>query len=250
MKNLFNAFNMDIGMFTILPPLKKVWDEKSGKHMMKLYPIIGLIVGVLWYAGTIILKELHLPNMLLSVFSLGIPFFLTGFIHLDGFMDVSDAILSRRDRETKLKILKDSRVGAFSVISLAFLLLVDFSSLNEIVLSKNKLIFLILIPFISRSIVGYFLIKEKPINESYFVKLYREGTGILDIVVLLLFFLIGMVVFLIIGYKYLLIPVCMLLFGFYLLWNCKKNFGGINGDVGGYTLALIEMIGLIVLCII
>ncbi|MGL4847761.1 MAG: adenosylcobinamide-GDP ribazoletransferase, partial [Clostridium sp.] len=159
MKGLFNAFNMNIGMFTILPPFKKVWDENSGKHMMKLYPLIGLIIGLIWYAGAVFLKLVGVPKMLLSALVLGIPFFLTGFLHLDGFMDVCDAVLSRRDRETMLKILKDSRVGAFSVISLVFLLIIEFSSLNEIVMHNGKLKFLILIPLISRSIVGYFLIK-------------------------------------------------------------------------------------------
>lgn len=250
MKGLFNALNMNIGMFTIIPPLKKVWDEKCGKHMMKMYPIIGLIIGVIWYGISILLIKIGAKGMVLSGLMLGIPFFLTGFLHLDGFMDVSDAILSRRDKETKLKILKDSTVGAFSVISLALLLIVEYGSITEIILDRKKLIFLILIPVISRSIAGYFLITEQPIKESYFGKLFKEGTGILDKAILILFFIIGCILFFIIGKLWVLVPLSMGILSIYLLWNCKKNLGGVNGDVAGYILVLSEMIALIVLSIV
>ncbi|MGL5415953.1 MAG: adenosylcobinamide-GDP ribazoletransferase [Clostridium sp.] len=250
MKGLFNALNMNIGMFTIIPPFKKVWDEKSGKHMMKMYPIIGLIIGVIWYAISILLIKIGAKGMILSALMLGIPFFLTGFIHLDGFMDVSDAILSRRDKETKLRILKDSTVGAFSVISLVLLLIVEYGSITEIVLDGKKLVLLILIPVISRSIAGYFLITEESIKESYFGKLFKEGTGVLDKIILILFFILSCIVFILEGKLFVLIPIGMVLLSFYLLWNCKKNLGGINGDVAGYVLVLSEMIALIIFAIV
>ena len=39
--------------------------------------------------------------------------------HVDGFMDTMDALHSYQPRERKLEILKDSHIGAFSVIKLA-----------------------------------------------------------------------------------------------------------------------------------
>ena len=44
-------------------------------------------------------------------------------MHMDGFMDVNDAIMSRRPLEDRLRILKDSTVGAFAVITVMFLVL-------------------------------------------------------------------------------------------------------------------------------
>ena len=39
----------------------------------------------------------------------------TGGLHRDGLMDSCDAIFSRRDRETRLRILSDPHSGAFAV---------------------------------------------------------------------------------------------------------------------------------------
>mgnify|MGYP003392776405 FL=1 len=49
------------------------------------------------------------------------PYLVTGFLHLDGFMDVTDAVKSWRDLERRREILKDSHVGSFAVINLVLL---------------------------------------------------------------------------------------------------------------------------------
>jgi adenosylcobinamide-GDP ribazoletransferase len=52
---------------------------------------------------------------------------LTGGIHLDGFMDSIDGLLSGRPRERKLEIMRDSRVGAFGVTGAVCLLLTKYT---------------------------------------------------------------------------------------------------------------------------
>ena len=60
-----------------------------------------------------------------------IPILVTGGIHLDGFMDTSDAIASWQTRERRLEILKDSHVGAFAVIGCAGYLLLSAAVYGE-----------------------------------------------------------------------------------------------------------------------
>ena len=60
---------------------------------------------------------------------------MTGGIHLDGFMDTKDALNSYGSREEKLRILKDSRVGAFAVIRLALYLLIFLAAAAQIAAS-------------------------------------------------------------------------------------------------------------------
>ena len=57
---------------------------------------------------------------------------LTGGIHCDGFMDTMDGLFSGRDRERILEIMKDSRVGAFGVVSFVLLSVLDFAALSEL----------------------------------------------------------------------------------------------------------------------
>lgn len=55
------------------------------------------------------------------------PWLVTGFMHLDGYMDVCDAVLSRRDLATRQRILKDSHCGAFAVICMVLLAMGQWS---------------------------------------------------------------------------------------------------------------------------
>jgi adenosylcobinamide-GDP ribazoletransferase len=54
---------------------------------------------------------------------------LSGALHLDGLADSADGFGSRRDRETKLRIMKQSDIGPFGVVSIAAVLLIDVAAL-------------------------------------------------------------------------------------------------------------------------
>ena len=49
MRNLINAFIMDLSMFTIVPLPYKPWKDEAVRHMMKLYPLVGMVVGFINY---------------------------------------------------------------------------------------------------------------------------------------------------------------------------------------------------------
>ena len=250
MKHLFNALNMAISMFTVIPLPKYIWEEKSAKYMMRVYPLVGLIVGVIWYGVGVVINRFNLSLMISTGILLALPFMITGFIHLDGFMDVCDALLSRRPMEEKLKILKDSRVGAFAVISLGLLFIMNFAGIYSALENKFNLIALILIPIISRTIAAYFIISNEPLGESYYGNLFKNGTGKIDKITLGIIFIATLTCSYFLGNNYIIIPLIMGIVGVILLKNCKKELGGINGDVAGYILVLTELSGILVLAII
>ena len=84
------------GMFLSIPNPLPRWNEKARGQMLTCLPLVGLLVGGLWTLCFWLLSRWTSPavRLLLAV----LPWLLTGFIHLDGYMDVCDAILSRRDR--------------------------------------------------------------------------------------------------------------------------------------------------------
>lgn len=79
-------------------------------------PLVGAVIGAA--QGLLFLLLTRFPfgaffrGALLSV----LPLFLSGGIHMDGFLDTCDAIHSYKSREERLRILKDPHAGAFAVI--------------------------------------------------------------------------------------------------------------------------------------
>ncbi|MGG7177033.1 adenosylcobinamide-GDP ribazoletransferase [Clostridium paraputrificum] len=250
MKDLGNALNMAISMFTVIPLPKYIWEERSAKHIMKIYPLIGLVIGGLWYGAYYLLKLIGCQAILSSAILLAVPYLLTGFLHLDGFMDVSDALLSRRPKEEKIRILKDSTVGAFAVISLALVLIIEFAAIYTVLVNGKNPLYFIIIPIVSRSMVGYFMITKDSIGESYFGKLFKDGTGIVDKVILIGIYLIMILLSYRISVNHLIMVILMGIVGFLLVNNCEKELGGINGDVAGYILVISELVGILTLGII
>ena len=124
MGNWLDGFGMAWGMFLAIPcPLRR-WNEKAREKMLVCLPLIGLIVGGVWVG----VYFLPLPETLHAALLAAAPWLVTGFLHLDGYMDVCDAVLSRRDLETRRKILKDSHCGAFAVICMVLLALAQWSA--------------------------------------------------------------------------------------------------------------------------
>jgi adenosylcobinamide-GDP ribazoletransferase len=86
---------------------------------MKLIPIVGILIGSLMYlinAGLAGFAS-DIRGLILTIFYI----FITGGLHIDGYMDSMDGLLSNRDKDRIIEIMKDSRVGSFGVISMVVL---------------------------------------------------------------------------------------------------------------------------------
>ncbi|MCR5598243.1 MAG: adenosylcobinamide-GDP ribazoletransferase [Lachnospiraceae bacterium] len=116
--NIFKSFCIAISMYSRIPVPNFEWKEKDMKHAIVFFPLIGLLIGAAEYAVYYYFKEWDLPAMAATVIMCVIPIIITGGIHLDGFMDSSDAINCFGDKEKRLQVLKDPHVGSFAIIRL------------------------------------------------------------------------------------------------------------------------------------
>lgn len=251
MKKYYKGFLMAISMFTIIPLPRYEWDDEGGKNIMKFYPVIGLIVGVIWYLVLRVLSLLGASTMVIAAITLITPFLLTGMLHLDGYMDVCDALLSRGNKEEKLRILKDPHTGAFAVISVVMLFVVNFSAIYTVVDKNNSIIGLILIPIISRSLMGYLLLSKESMKGSSLGAFFKQGTGKADkailITCLILSIIISVFVFRIYG---VIMSLSMILVSIFFVSNAAKEFDGMSGDSAGYGLVIAETVGVLILSFI
>ncbi|WP_308780157.1 adenosylcobinamide-GDP ribazoletransferase [uncultured Clostridium sp.] len=250
MKNLINGFIMALSMFTILPVPYKVWKDEAVRHMMKLYPLVGIFVGVINYVVFRLTDYFNLSTILISALTMVTPFIITGMLHLDGFMDVCDALLSRRDKKEKVRILKDPNTGAFSVISLGILFIIDFAATYTLVENRTSIIGIIIIPIISRSLMGIMLLKKEAMEESSLGSYFKKGTTKVDILILYIFLIIASGLFMLLGIKFILVPLAMIIIAILSVEKSIKELGGISGDIAGYGLVLSEVLGILILSII
>ena len=250
MKNLIYGFIMDLSMFTIIPMPYSFWKEEGRRHMMKLYPLVGLIVGLINYFIYKILSNFNISIILLSSITMVTPFIVTGMIHLDGFMDVCDALLSRRNKEEKIRILKDPNTGAFSVIALAILFILEFSAIQTVI-EKGIVLPIIIIPIISRALMGILLLKRESMKESSLGAYYKKGTNKFDIIILYSFIIIAsLIMYFIASCKGVVISLGVILSALISVNKSTKELGGMSGDSAGYGLVISEFIGVLILALI
>lgn len=95
------------------------------------FPLAGALIGVC-LAAFAWLVDLFVPAAPGVVLVLAFWTALSGGLHLDGWMDTADGVLSNRSRERMLEIMKDSRVGAMGVLAAVLLLLFKASLLYEL----------------------------------------------------------------------------------------------------------------------
>ncbi|MDU4889657.1 MAG: adenosylcobinamide-GDP ribazoletransferase [Clostridium sp.] len=251
MKKYFKGFLMAVSMFTIIPLPHNIWDDEGGKHIMKFYPVVGLIVGFIWYGVYKVLQLLGASTMITAAIIMIVPFILTGMLHLDGFMDVCDALLSRRSKEEKLRILKDSHTGAFAVIALAMLFTVNFAAVYTVVDMNTNRLGLIFIPIISRSLIGYLLLSKEAMKGSSLGAFFKQGTGVVDRALLMMALIVATftaIVF--VNVKVGIMVSVMIVTALLLVDNCCREFDGISGDTAGFGLVMAETVGILILALI
>ena len=115
---LLHSLIICFALYSKIPMPHVEWTKENMRFSICFLPLVGTVIGLfegLWIFFCMRFGIGHLTEVLILA---AIPIMLTGGIHLDGFMDTMDAVNSWQDRERKLGILKDSHIGAFSVIML------------------------------------------------------------------------------------------------------------------------------------
>jgi len=241
MKRLWNAFCMCYSMFTALPCPWRPWDEDARDLMLVCLPIVGALLGLLW-AALSTLASMWLVAPLFAAVTAALPWLLTGFIHLDGYMDTCDAILSWRPLEQRLRILKDVHTGAFAVVGLGLLMLFSYASASA--LTADRLRTLLLIPVVSRCGSAFCVLTLKPIGHSEYAR--TEGKGGQRVAVVAMWAIAMAACWIWLGKPVIALAVETLAYALAMLW-AYRTLKGVSGDVAGFALTVSECAALMAL---
>ena len=115
------------------------------------YPLVGALLGVVLALGAALCKGVFGAGIAAALTLVGWVL-LTGGLHLDGFMDACDGLLSHRPPEERLRIMRDSHVGAWGVLGGVLALLVQFAALAQLLAQSDGrwIAALVLAPLLGR----------------------------------------------------------------------------------------------------
>lgn len=251
MKRYIKGFYMALGMFQSIPLPVQIWDDECMNLMMPCFPLVGALVGVLWWGLARILIMLELNLMLAAAVITVFPFIITGFLHLDGFMDTSDAMLSRRPLEDKLRILKDPHTGAFAVISVAVLFAMWFSSCYTIIENSDNIILLIFISVVSRCCSAFAILSVKAMPQSGYANMFKANTKISHRVFIVITAAAAIVLSFIFAGVMGIITVSAVILGYAAAMAYSyRQFNGISGDLAGFSMVIGELSGIFAYAVI
>ncbi|OES45153.1 adenosylcobinamide-GDP ribazoletransferase [Domibacillus iocasae] len=235
MKSYVYAAGIIIQFFTILPLHRTLpMDKAELKAVLHLFPLLGLVKGLLYAAVFWSLIEWSPFSQLSIAFLVWLlPIVLTGGLHLDGWMDWADAHFSFRDKDKRLAILNDPRAGAFGVLALVLLLSAKFLFVFETVRAGSQYtLVILLIPFFAQMLTGLFLQFVPPAKTEGLAAFFQKGHSRLLPVVYSLFLVFA-------AFFYIWHPLFWSMAGaswmyfVFIKQGMQKEFGGMTGDLLG-----------------
>ncbi len=228
--NYLKAFALSFNMLSIIP-FFKVHHFFSGinGHSAMFYPLVGFILGsILWATQVLLHNFLPAPHLGVIIFALWL--IITGALHMDGFSDSVDGLFV--SKEKSLQVMKDAHVGGmgmtfsfiFLSLKLSSLIYLDAYYLLPVLLMLSRFNAMLAIYFYDyiSSGVGALIKKELSLKHILFASVYTLGLAF-TFDFLAAFLLSILVMFL-----------------------CAKFFtsrlGGLNGDVYGFIIEVIELV--------
>lgn len=240
---MLRALRIALSTYTVLPVGHFDWTEHDMRLSIGFLPVAGLPAAAALLGWHWLCVRINASVLFFSAVAAAIPILVSGGIHMDGLIDTADAVCSRRDRETRLAILKDPHVGAFGLLGCCLCLLLSAGGYAELfgrgavalaaigfLLSRAGAVLLMLLlpPAKAGGMLGAFLKDcNRPVAMLAALSILFAGGGLLL-------------------YLNRITAAAMLLGGLlFSLWFGRmalRQFGGITGDIAGCFIMLCELV--------
>ena len=125
-----HAFRASFTFLTRIPVGGFPYPPKTWEWISIWFPLVGGLLGAMYAAIWMGLEGHSDPTRAIIVVTVGL--LVTGGFHEDGLSDSVDALGGAYDRENVMRILKDSRVGAFGALALIVAVMLKVSLLVDL----------------------------------------------------------------------------------------------------------------------
>jgi adenosylcobinamide-GDP ribazoletransferase len=234
---------------TILPVPGQDTDDFS--KSLLYFPFAGGIIALVaypffWVCQLIPHQLYNVGGLLFTLISIVI----TGGLHIDGIADVADGFFGGRNKETVLKIMKDSRIGSFGGIAIVMDLLFRFVLYGYILTSLTYLPVLLAM-IISRSAQAIVLASCTYARgpEGGTAAPFSGSRSKIPLLVGIISVLYGGFFFFFKPEPLIISLIAAIVAVYCAVWYYYRRIGGITGDCIGSINEITEIIYLLIWCI-
>lgn len=243
MKSLLLALQF----LTVIPLKIKAANEAEISRAQIYFPAVGLILGLILGLVNIFLSVLEFPQFAINIILVALLAILTGGLHLDGLADTADALLSGKDKDGMLSIMRDAHIGAMGVISLICIMLLKIAFLSSLNM-QSKIMPLVLMCILSRWALVFVIFLFPYARQEGKAKVFKEGaslkiTALSTVITLVLVLLAGQL-------KGLLVFAAVAPTAYLTAKAISRKFDGLTGDTLGAINEITELTVLFCLCIL
>ncbi len=237
---MFKGITSVLSFLTIIP--SKNSDLETVAKNMYLFPLIGLVIGIL-IGGAGYGLSLFAQPLITGILLTGALVVITGVHHTDALCDFADGIMAKGTKDKKLKAMRDPAVGSAGVVTIvlyvagmiiAISMMKGFALFQAIVLSELMAKFSMVLEANRGSSAWQGL--NSPFTQ--FMKDNRK-LGIAAAVSIVPTLIVG-------GIAGIFVIVSGVGLSFLLLAIANKSFGGISGDVFGASNELVRLTSLLI----
>lgn len=210
------------------------------------FPLIGALIGGILALVGYTLSTVS-SSLLAAAIVVALGLVLTGLLHFDGLLDTVDGLFGGANREDRLAIMRDSRVGSFALAAGTCDILLKLATVN-VLIDAEGLLAIIWAATASRFTMAYAVARFKPARDSGFSFDFRVGVSVLTAV------FAGLIA-LVLGYA-LVGPVSLaLIVGALALAHLAgmlavSKVGGLTGDIYGAVNEVVEVTMLVALALL
>lgn len=242
---VLESFVIAFSMYSRIPMPFVEWSERGMKYAFCFFPLIGVVIGVCVSLFAWAAQKAGLGILAFAFLGTAIPLLITGGIHMDGFLDVTDARSSFQSRERKLEILKDPHAGAFAIAGCGVYLLIYAAAFSE--LQEKAFPAIAGIYVMTRALSGLSVLCFPKARKNGLAATFAKGTGsgAPAVKAALVIWLIAGIAFVVLVSG---VVTAVVLTGaaaaafFWYHHMAMHEFGGTTGDLAGYFLQTAELV--------
>ena len=205
---------------------------------LRWFPLIGFLIGLLQWSLAGMFFAVRMPAELNALILVMAGLLITGGLHLDGVADSLDGFGAGRDRESILRIMKDTRLGVFGTAGIVLVLLAKIFAFKYVIFS-NALYAIWFAPILSRTMLVVACVLLPYAREDGTGKAFASGSKLLHLLPAIVVCVV--LVCLISGVRGLWIAGIASGIGLVFVFYCYRKISGFTGDTLGLLNELVEI---------